>query len=288
MRELLTILFISVLFFSCKEKKANNDWGKMNLHGRVKMIREADYFLDTTGSDKGKKLRWTDVYVFNTTGNITHTFRVDDKGDTGQQMIYEYDSAGRIKRQLIFYNAVDVKSARTYFYDSIGNNILSIETRGITTENPEGYIETKFLNRFNAQKLLIHQTVLLGPPVDGRFSDSMVIQFTYDKQGRLSTDRTAHTDSTVTNAMYTYDDNNNCILEQRSPINPHDAVKIVRTFDKEGNLLEEASYEEFKDLHSKKTIEYLKPDKQGNWTEQRIHWHDLGTTVLERTIEYYP
>ncbi len=291
MNRLLYILLLAVVFFSCKEKKADNDWGKMNLRGKVKMIKETDYFLDTTGADKGKKLRWTKFYMFNLSGNLVHTFQVSEKGDTGLQVVYEYDTLGRIRAESSFSNDVDsndIKAVKSYYYDSLGNNIAVTIVTGITNNSPDGYVMTKFSNWFNKEKQLTRQTRLLGPVVDGRYHDSIIVTYIYNKQGSLIADRTLHANGDTAIGYYDYDDNKKCTLERKTPIKGNDVMKIVRAFDKDGNMLEETSYEEFKNLHSQKKMEYLKPDKQGNWTEQRIHWHDLGTTVLERVIEYYP
>ena len=97
MKNYALFLIISLFLFSCKEKKADNDWSKMDLHGKVKLLVEKDYILDTTGENKGKHLRWTRTYNYNTNGLLTERTQYDDKGDPIFRFVYSYDSTNRIK-----------------------------------------------------------------------------------------------------------------------------------------------------------------------------------------------
>lgn len=254
----------------------------MNLHGKVKMIKEADYFLDTTGSDKGKKLRWTKIYEFNQSGNISNTFGLGEKGDSGIRATYKYDKAGRILSESEFSgDGPDLYMyEKRYFYDSSGNNVS-------TTSHNSKWLTITTKSIFNKKKQLVQLTAILMPDFFPTRNDTTVEQYDYDKHGnKIKT--TQHIDSSIFYTIYSYDENHNCIGEQTyDKAGGNYIKKITRQYNEAGDLTEEISYEIGNVLRSKKNIEYLKPDKQGNWTEQRIHWHDLGTTVLERTIEYY-
>jgi len=295
MRVLLSILFVSILFFSCKEKKADNDWGKMNLYGKVKMIKEADYFLDTTGRDKGKKLRWMRVYVFNSSGKLSRIVELGEKGDTTLETTFVYDSIGRLRSEIKLSGLINdgsrVQAAVIYSYDS-SNNIIEEELSAgtgpqkIETKGPTEFTSMKTKKSYNKLHQLIHQTILYL--VGNDEFDSITTQYWYDKKGNKIKTRSINGEDSGVYTTFSYDEAGNCISEQMDASTTNGIVKTTRIFDKENNTLEETSYEKGNVLRSKKTIEYLKPDKQGNWTEQRIHWHDLGTTVLERTIEYWP
>lgn len=295
MNRLLYILLFAVLFSSCKEKKADNDWCKMNLHGKVKMIKEADYFLDTTGRDKGKKLRWTKVYVFNSSGKLSRIVELGEKGDTTLETKFVYDSIGRLRSEIKLSGRINdggrVQVTAIYSYDS-SNNIVAEELRAgtapqkIETMGPTEFTSMKTKKSYNKLHQLTHQTILYLAGNDE--FDSITTQYWYDKKGNKIKTRSINGEDIGVNTTFSYDEAGNCISEQMDASTDNGIVKITRLFDKENNTLEETSYEKGNVLRSKKNIEYLKPDKQGNWTAQRIHWHDLGTTVLERTIEYYP
>ena len=117
--------------------------------------------------------------------------------------------------------------------------------------------------------------------------DTSVETFSYDKKLRKLKSVLKKSDIQQT-TVYSYDEHGNCISEVADTALPHRAIKTIRKFDEKDNLIEETSYEADGSIHSQKKIEYKSFDKTGNWLVQYIHWKDLGTTVVERSIEYYP
>ena len=294
MNRLLYILLLAIVFFSCKEKKADNDWGKMNLHGKVKMIKETDYFLDTTGDNKGKKLRWTHVYVFDKAGLLVTESQTDEKGVFQFKESYSYDSNKKMIAHAHFYDASRPSVITNYTYNKAGQKISEQRLAlswGITNRYDTDYTvyyEYRDSNIVCGKKIWKQDYLALERRRAMYFPDTEVFIMKYDDHQRLLTANTTDRDGFRQRVSYNYDERGNCVLMMADTALPNKELKTQRAFDESDNVVKEESYEVGNILHSQKNMEYLKPDKQGNWTEQRIHWHDLGTTVLERVIEYYP
>lgn len=260
----------------------------MNVSGPVKEIRDTDYFLDTTGNDKGKKLRWTHIYCFDKTGHLLEETELDEKGDTFKNTLYHYDSTGLLREETGRTGSGTDATISTikYSYDSAGNNTHIATTVEIISDHGESHNVTKTeqVNSFDKDKQLTRQ-LSISPTEDGQ-ADTTVTLNTYNKK-HLNVFRITNSGYGTCKTTYTYDDEGRSILEQSDSVEPGRPAKIARRYDAGGNLTEETSYDINKVLRTHKIIEYLKPDKQKNWTERRIHWHDLGTTITERVVKYY-
>ncbi len=271
-----------MVFLSCKEKKAANDWGKMELHGKVKKMVEQDYILDTTGNNKGKHLRWTKIYVFNTLGQLTERAQLNEKGELIFKFINTYDATGRLKEE----KAVEdpQKHVTSYQYDTVEHTTLKSNSYEIQSDDAKR--STKYtvvtLSQFNLKGILLSEKNWMtnGSP------DTTIEKFSYNKKQYKNKSVLKNSDLEQT-TVYSYDDHGNCISEVADTALPHRAIRTIRKFDEKDNLIEETSYEADGSIHSQKKIEYKSFDKTGNWLVQYIHWKDLGTTVIERTIEYY-
>lgn len=280
----LLVLIITGALFSCREKSAGNDWAKMNLQGKVRSITEADYFIDTTGANKGKTLRWTRYYFFDVLGHLTEKIQCDDKGDTISRNKLSYDKQGYIA-ECIEYAGGEVRSRASYMYDSAGNNITISRTGSITCTD-------KY--RYDKNNLCI--TTILECQKDGVIEDSNAKHsadyreyeyYRYNDKKQKIWQMHVSIDSMVQVTVYTYDKQGNCTGEVMDTCRPHQAQKITRRFDESGDMLEEKAQGADGMIYQHKQMEYLQKDKPGNWTIQKIHWHDLGITQLERTISYY-
>ena len=279
----LSIIILCLFFFSCKEKKADNDWGKMDLHGKVKMLVEKDYVLDTTGENKGKHLRWTKIYVFNTHGQVTDRAQLNEKGEPVFKFINTYDAAGRLKEE----KAVEdpQKHVTSYQYDTIKRTTLKSNSFEIQSDDAKRRIKYTVvtLSQFNLKGILLSEkNWMMDDP-----SDTSIEKFSYNKKQYKNKSVLKNSDLEQT-TVYSYDDHGNCISEVADTALPHRAIRTIRKFDEKDNLIEEISYEADGSIHSQKKMEYRSFDKAGNWLVQYIHWKDLGTTVIERSIEYYP
>ncbi|PQJ11519.1 hypothetical protein CJD36_006870 [Flavipsychrobacter stenotrophus] len=278
----LSIIIICLFFFSCKEKKADNDWGKMDLHGKVKTLVEKDYMLDTTGSNKGKHLRWTKTFKFNLNGLLIENEQLDEKNKSMFRYTYTYGAANRIREERGY--ADNVMATTRYTYDTINHTTLK---NFFPFDGSSILIQAKYQYNKGGQLLSTIMSIPASAPDTGLKIMSNEV-FVYDKKGNKVKSIYTHSDSFRETTIYAYDEHGNCISEVADTALPHRAIRTTRKFDEKDNLIEERSYEADGSIHSQKKIEYRSFDKAGNWLVQYIHWKDLGTTVIERSIEYYP
>ena len=273
-----------MVFLSCKEKKAANDWGKLDLHGKVKTLIERDYILDTTGNNKGKHLRWTEITIFNIKGQITERIKLDEKGDTQIKSMTLYDNKDRVSHQTTFITD-ELTLTTKYIYDTL--HFTSV-ARSYKDSVAEEYIA---LYKYNT-KWVITEVKKTIPPLEHNSKNTDLIldsrTYLYDKGNRLAQVTFTDTSKWRQVTTYSYDKEGNCVGEQKDTVLPHQAIKIKRIFDQQNNKVEETSYESDGSIHSQKKMDYKTFDKTGNWLIQYIHWKDLGTTIVERSIVYYP
>lgn len=276
----------------------------MDLHGRVKMLVEKDYFLDTTGKDKGKELRWTKIYRFDTVGRLTELRDLGEHDELRTKSTFAYNGAGRLSEEIYYYNdTTEVPHKTVYTYNKDGLNVSiknfapnlrtdtePLEKQLLRSTATELTAASETIKVYNQKRLLTREVTRYTP--DTRSStiyacDSTVAYYSYDKTKRkikcAATDRHNFRQTTT----YSYDKDGNCILEQADTAKEHEEIKTVSKFDEQGNLIEQTSYESDGSIHSQKKIEYKSFDKTGNWLVEYLHWKDLGTTVIERSIEYY-
>lgn len=279
------LAIICVLLFSCKEKKADNDLTKMNLKEKVKTLTERDYYLDTTGTKKGKVLRWTYTYTFNNQGFITEKTQMDDKGELTVKYTYRYDTTDHLIEEKVIGD--ELISTSTYRYDSMGYKMICTVKPADTSAIYNIYTYT-----FNSKKLLIKKTMSTDNSIAANqdksaFSWQYEETYTYNKDKQKVKCRHIDYDSFAQTTIYNYDEQGNCISEKTNNAKPHVVINTSRKFDKKGNEIELISYESDGSVHAHIKHEYKSYDKQGNWLIRSTHWKDLGTTIVERDISYF-
>lgn len=282
MRNVCLLFIICVLLCSCKEKRVNNDRTKLFLHGNVKLLTERDYYLDTTGKDTGKKLRWTFITSFDKAGFITRKVQLDEKGDTERTYVYTYDSSHRMLSEQLSSGGTVVTN--NYIHDTLHNSAISRITDSDIADDGTFYTYKYNKNRQLLELAKVPKDAYKDkPPAGGGYR----ITYEYNKDDKLVRANLKDGDGWAQTMVYTYDKQGNCISEIADSARPHEVLKRIRTFDDKGNKLSETTYEADGSIHSQKKEEYKAFDNAGNWLVQYEHWKDLSVIMTERVVVYY-
>ena len=252
----------------------------MQLNGKVRSVLDKDYFLDTVGAHKSKTLRWINYRTFNEKGMLTTSQQYNDKNDTISRCDYFYDTLGKLQKTIV-YAGGSLMYQMMYRYDNSGNKIAASR---YTDKDSLACSDSFF---YNTKNLCIACSRHCDMQPVGSILDRDVDSFYYnDQQQKIRLNHISR-DGFVQVTKYTYDKQGNCIEEIVDTTRAYEEKKTIHKYDEKGRLTEEASWDANGTLTSKKTIEYLQPDKQGNATTIKTNWHDLGPSLTERTITYY-
>lgn len=281
----LSLLAVCVLLLSCNKRKLQTDAATMYLKGPVKSIIEKDYFLDTVGEHKGKTLRWINYYAFNNKGMLTTRQLCNDRNDTISRRDYFYDSAGKLQNEIVYADGI-LMYRIVHIYDSAGNNTF---TRKYRADDSLACTDVYIYNKQKLCVAAIRQCDLPFTEADdySNFSDHETDSIFYNNDGLKVQVKHKGKDGFIQTTRYNYDDKGNCIGEITDTTRPYQTKRTERRFDEMDRVTEETSWEANNTLNSKKSIQYLQPDKNGNATVIQINWHDLGPSIAERTITYY-
>jgi hypothetical protein len=254
-KTLLFILFIfsNLFHYSCSGEKDKNDLSRLNLKGRIKVLKESQYLVDANGGEVNKgdlsmisisyfneignlvekrfyasngDLWFRHVYKYNSRNNCIEEIRHDPESKISSRTIMEYDKKGNKKTRVSTYNQYnELSSKEVYKYDDKGNNI-----------------ETAW---HNAKSNLIRKSAF---KYDNK--DNLIQMISYDAGGKLSD-------------------------------------KVTYTYDEYGNMVTSVNYAADDVVKNKSGFKYAEFGKQDNWIKRVEYNNGIPNGIIEREIQYY-
>jgi hypothetical protein len=271
---ILSVLFLSLISISHAQV---TDWKQLELKGKVKSLKAQETYRYKPA---GKWTEWEKTYgrnyLFNNSGRKTeyHEFKAD--GTSGYKILYSYNL--KEKKADVSYFGKDDKPTikKTHILDAKGNMMEEIEyTR-------EGTLDRRYAYTYDEKG---NMTSMTGFKADGKMSSKTT--WIYDSKGKL-TDWTLETPGYATSyKKFVHDEKGNMKEEIWYNGNKEITFRFVRSYDAQGNKIEELKYKDGDKLldMSKWRYEY---DKTGNWTKRTQSTSDgADFHIEERTISYF-
>jgi len=227
----------------------STDYSRWNLNGRVKMVVEQVYELPNNANGVDT-LAYTYYNTFDQFGNKVLDIRMKSDGRVDENYVYTYNE--------------DHQRDKSYQYDFDGKLIRTIY-----------YL-------YNSKGVLYADSSMMA---DGQIDK--IFRYFYDGDGKLSSDESYGGDGMRRKKyQYSYDSlgrkteikrmNRDLELERRS----------ILTYDKNDNVVHEATYWPDGSLKYQETCHYVY-DEKNNWVEKTIIWDGRTVKKITRDITYY-
>ncbi len=171
---------------------------------------------------------------------------------------YEYDQNKRLVK-----TSHNGSLTNEYEYDSKGNLIKHTSWSG-------RYPQFGYEYAYDDQGRMIREVVLRGNPEFNVLEVSYTTDYTYDKDGNMTSKTWTYSNGSTTRTDYVYDKDGNLIREEMG------AVVVEYIYDKDGKILEEK--------YDDAVVQYTY-DKDGKLTKKQRDEH--VNTTSEYTSEYF-
>ena len=194
----------------------------------VLVKRESSYLISSNPA-------YEEVFTYNEHGLLCKSVSKDTVFD------YEYDQNKRLVKTL--YNG---SLNNEYEYDDKGNLIKHTSWLG-------KYPQFGYEYAYDDQGRMIKEVVLRGNPDFNILELSYTTEYTYDKDGNMTSRTWTYQNGSTTRTDYTYDKDGNLIREETG------AVVVEYVYDNKGNILEEKN--------NSTTVQYTY-DQNGHLTQK--------------------
>jgi hypothetical protein len=271
---LIAILFSSLDGHNVNDRGSNNDWGKMDLKGRVKSVTEEQCrIIIKSGENRTCKVKRK--IIFNSNGHI-----VEDQ---------TWEFSRLIERRILTYSktaldkieSFDQKDSliRTYLfvYDQSGNRI---EEKIFSTGNVPSSRYT-YLYDENRRKIQMD-----GYNMNTGGNHFIKETFTYDNFGNLIKETSEHaSENSSKEFSYKYDKERKIVETTVRAIYEKLGKYSTTTrykYDSEDNVVEESQTD-----NGRKSTTIITVDKTGNWVKRKTNESKNTFLTTERTLEYF-
>jgi hypothetical protein len=287
------LILVSILFFSCSEKKEKNDLILKNLKGRVESIQQFVYMVSLKlGKVQKDTLISKSVLKFNNTGYKIEESYYKANGSIDNQSIYEYDGNNNLIEDsgyehpmvcsLIPSLVTDENSLvrfnykYTYKDDKEGNHVE-------INRNRDGIMVSKYFNKYDGNGKLIEMDEYTMRDSIGQKSI-----YRYSDNGKVIEEKWYTEDDKLTEIhIEKCDDNGNCIEE--STYNKDSALEFKQAmeYDNIGNKILITIYKKDGTVGYTYAYRYNTFDNYTNWLSSIYYKNDKPTTITERIVNYY-
>lgn len=259
-KKVLTIVLAMFCLISSKINAQKNDLTKMNLKGKVKLIKETPYkAVEKSGKIVKEKIDheltyFNTIITFNEKGNIIERRLWSIDGRIENKTIYKYDEKGKLLE-----------------YDKL---------------KPNGDLYEKFTCELDEKGNLVKLDVSNAD----RSSERRIYTYKYDKKGNIIEEKNYDDGFYMIKTTYKYDKKGNKIEQNNFDSNGNFNSKSTYKYNEKGNKIEWNFFDSQGYFFRRQVYKYTY-DKHDNWT-QKIEYEDENgvkkpTTIIERTIEYY-
>jgi len=271
------ILLLAIIVGTGVVAQSKTDWEQLSLKGKVKS-------LQTKQTHRYKKngvfTPWENSYShltrFNTTGYRTEYNEFLANDSLNYKITYTHTPKER-KTELRYFNKELKPTIRkTYLYDAKGNHIDQLE---YTTD---GQQDRRYTYTYDANGNML---TITGYKKDGAVSSTTTYQ--YDSKNRRTNYLLETPGYANSFRKFVYDDKGNMTEEFWYNGKGATDFRFVRSYDAQGNKIEETSYKGNGQLVGTTRYAY-EYDKKGNWTKKTDFISDGTDFHTEtRTITYY-
>ncbi len=300
-RLILANIFLSS-FINLKNGNTNpvdkNDLNDLKLKGKVKSLKESEYFAFDSGGTTIRALSMESKksYIFDKKGKSIEFIKYNSNNHILSRYIYNYDSNGN--------KIQDIEYSYSKLSKKIEYNLKDKTSEGFEfgSEN-EG---SKLKNKYDNQGKLIEENYYdqlgnLGErdvykyDEKGNFIEVKYImpdgsyprklEFKYDTNNKMIEDNYYFSDDSImSGTLYKYDEKGNQIERRSNTPNTIPQISIYK-YDSIGNMLEWDSYYKSK-IGRIYTYKY-EYDKNYNWIKRTTFNNGVPKSITEREITYY-
>lgn len=256
----------------------NNDWKQLELKGKVKSVKIDD--KHRYKKDGVNFTQWENMfgyyYQFNTAGRYTEVQQFFGDGSLNYKTVYNQDPKTK-KAELSLFDKDGKPNGRKSHRFNDGGNLSEIVEYLKDGKFNRRYVFTYNDNGKTTSTIYYKADSTLGSTTS----------WTYSKDGR-EVDWQLETPGYATSyKKYRYNAKGNLIEELSYDKKKEVDLRIVLSYDVQGNKIEEAKYKGLEKFLHKTTWTY-EYDKAGNWTKRTQHDGDgIEFRIEVRTIVYY-
>jgi hypothetical protein len=299
------MLSIWVMAGGMYAQKSRNNWADLDLVGRVKYMKEAEYLpIEKNGKIiKGNQLidDWThfeEHYYFNKTGQLLKEEDYQKKHLLFYITTYAYGENGKKLRKETRAPVNKRDSYTIFTYDNAGNEVgVNVYFADSTTETyyqafdfngncrySEYYIDSiryeKNLHTYNEKNQLIESKVFMGAWNE----NPEIYRFVYDAQNNII--ETWYQGTLSFHYIYVYNEKNEEIEVRTFNDLQGGKEEHITTYgyDAQGRMIWRLS--KSADAEIKETIQYTY-DQHKNWIKKITYKNDQPVSIVERKIKYY-